>query len=380
LLFAVAWAALVRVEEGEGVRPVFVLAAALAALVLARADGFAMALVFGFYAGVVAWRRGRIGTFALPAGAVALTLAAHVAWRLSMYGYPLPNSVYAKVSGALADRLAFAWKIFPELYPALPALFLLAVLAPGAWAAAARARTNDPALFRFVPPFEVGFPIAWLAYWFFVGGDVFRERFLLVLIPLAAALLARRGRELVSGSFRRVDAVALLFVLLLLVPFHATDLVWPRTTQDRFIELGRFLGAERPGALLAADAAGKVPYYSELETIDMYGLADETIAHVKAKFGVPGHSKSDPAYVLARRPDLVAGWLDPGTQTVNPGLGRRAWTRAGYRLAWLVYTPKGNHPKDLGPEPLVDARKLDAQEVRELWRRDYRYAILEQKR
>jgi hypothetical protein len=185
-----------------------------------------------------------------------------------------------------------------------------------------------------------------------------------------------------------VTAVAALLVL----PWRGAELEGERTHEDRFIRLGRFLGARHPGAVLAADAAGKLPFFSDLPTIDMYGLTDPTIARGPGAFAAPGHSKSDPAYVLGRRPDLIAGWLDPATMTVNPGVGRVAWTRAGYRLALLVHTPKrgvampeGAHDEALdtealAPEPIIEAGGLSWEQVRAHWGRDYRYAVLARER
>ena len=55
-------------------------------------------------------------------------------------------------------------------------------------------------------------------------------------------------------------------------------------------------------------AAGAIPFYSGLPTIDMYGLSDHHIARVPLAEGpwLAGHMKWDNAYVLARRPDLIA--------------------------------------------------------------------------
>jgi len=55
-----------------------------------------------------------------------------------------------------------------------------------------------------------------------------------------------------------------------------------------------------PQAVLAMDDAGLAPYLAERRTIDMLGLNDRHIAHLRGAFG-----KFDLDYVLGQRPDLV---------------------------------------------------------------------------
>jgi hypothetical protein len=63
----------------------------------------------------------------------------------------------------------------------------------------------------------------------------------------------------------------------------------------------------RPGAVLATNTAGTIPYYSGLRTIDMLGLNDVHIAHRNMPMGkgLAGHEKWDAAYVLAQHPDYI---------------------------------------------------------------------------
>ena len=106
---------------------------------------------------------------------------------------------------------------------------------------------------------------------------------------------------------------------------------------DRWIELGRFLGRpEHRGKTIAVDAAGKIPYYSRLAAIDMLGLTDAHIGHQPAATFRVGHNKHDAEYVLARRPDLIATWIDEDLD-LRWDLDRARYEAAGYRLRWLVY-------------------------------------------
>lgn len=59
---------------------------------------------------------------------------------------------------------------------------------------------------------------------------------------------------------------------------------------------------------LAVHAAGILPYYAELPTIDMWGLNDAHIARAPVEglgSGIAGHERADYAYVLGRRPALI---------------------------------------------------------------------------
>jgi hypothetical protein len=102
----------------------------------------------------------------------------------------------------------------------------------------------------------------------------------------------------------------------------------------------------------------------------MLGLNDVHLAHLPARFFEAGHNKYDPDYVLSRRPDLIADWIDPRLD-LRFGLTREKWQGAGYRLESLVFTRK-----DRPPEPLLDVGGLDEPSVVLLIRRGYRYALL----
>jgi hypothetical protein len=75
--------------------------------------------------------------------------------------------------------------------------------------------------------------------------------------------------------------------------------------------------------VLAIDAAGKVPYWSGLYSIDVLGLNDAVIAHEpQARAFLVGHSKFDPEYVFSRRPVLIASYLADGDLNLEHGFTR----------------------------------------------------------
>jgi arabinofuranosyltransferase len=374
LLQIAIWLLVDRAAQGEAVRSGG-LAALVVLSVLARADGFIVPAIAVCYLLVVGRRRE-----AFAAGvALGATLAALVGWRVWYYGYPLPNTYYAKVSGPVGERLLqgtlqlLSIALNGGLLPHLAALVLAAVAGvkrppspyplPEGEGKKERERINR---------FEVVLGLAWLGYWIYVGGDVFAERMLLILFPIGVRLLLDPTLFPLPG--RGVIAVVAGTALFQLIPLLVdTRFGYSVDRYDRWVLVGKHLAQERySGRLLAVDAAGKVPFYSGLRTVDMLGLNDEHIAHLPAQYFEAGHNKHDADYVLSRRPDILADWIDPRLD-LRFGLTREKYERAGYRLEALIFTRKqpgeARPLVEVGPE--TSAGDLDV-----LIRRGYRYALL----
>jgi hypothetical protein len=367
LLVVLTWGALEAGLETGDRRASWILAALAAVAVLSRADGFLIPL---FAAGFCALR-GRRRLAAGIGAAVLLTLALLVAWRLWYYGYPLPNTYYVKVSGDLSDRLASGLGALWQVGTRQGLLVHVGVLACyTAWVFAQRGRRALECL-----PFEVCFGIAWVCYFVYVGGDVLFDRFLVPIFPLGILLALRwsqewSGRPLATA--RLVLLVAALGAANLTPCFADHRMLYLTDKYDRWATLGRYLREQHPGAVLAIDAAGKVPFFSGLRTIDMLGLNDEYLAHSDARpsFRV-GHNKYDPDYVLGRSPDLIAAWTKPNLD-LHWGIDRARYTRAGYRIRYLCSTNR-SPPR----EAIIDVSGFDAAAILWLSGRGYAYAVLE---
>lgn len=236
-----------------------------------------------------------------------LLFGSFLAWRVWYYGYPVPNTFYAKVGGTQAQVLrglnyfqgfaAFAW---PLLLPV--ALGMLAV----------------PFLLRRMPWLAVlaGGILLYTLFAIVVGGDVFIAfRFFAHVAALLCLMAA-------VGLHYAVRPVALRAFLLPLVVggnlwmafTHPYTFDIPKRGDSvtlKGVEVGQWLHAYtagRPQALIATNTAGTIPYYSKRPVIDMLGLNDTQIAHrhmPRMGRGQAGHEKGDGAYVLSRKPDII---------------------------------------------------------------------------
>jgi hypothetical protein len=215
-----------------------------------------------------------------------------------------------------------------------------------------------------------------------IGGDFLGERFLLLQAPIALAGLF--AAKLFPLRASRLTAFWMLGTLLLYqaaVPTNGTirlqELLFGggKLMQGSFwAELGRYLRKHEPDRTLAIDAAGLVPFYSGLYTIDMLGLCDQYVAHLPpSPHFVPGHSKYDPEYLLARRPDLIATWAVNDEGDLSYGLNRGLWSDS-YRLKYLVFCENVLPPP--GSPYVLNASHLTRHQIALHFREGYRYYVL----
>jgi hypothetical protein len=137
-----------------------------------------------------------------------------------------------------------------------------------------------------------------------------------VALALAVWLATHRLRRTRPGA-----ALALL-VACTLLPSGFDPALRTLRAPDPSARLGRIVGLWMhahlpPGTLVATNAAGALPYFSDLPVVDMLGLTDRHIARSAAERSAwIGHERGDAAYVLRRAPDLILfggpeGAVDP---------------------------------------------------------------------
>lgn len=299
---------------------------------LSRPEGLLIAAMVGIALLVAARRstvdsRAELRTTAVALATFALLVAVYVAWRWSYFGYPLPNTFYAKTGGG------FAQAIRGSQYSALFALHFVSpwLLAIGLGLFNG-ARSTQPNPVRGALPLCGAIVIVYTAYICAVGGDYMAMyRFYVPVLPFLYLLFGtalERAIHAAQRSSARATAVKAAVLLGLLgTAFHSTPLEsnWVDKPDlmhgnHRGVELERwyvtrhrligefFARYGRPGESMATGAIGAVGYYSGLSIQDVHGITDSHIAHEGLAqgealgTGLPGHEKADYRYVFAKKP------------------------------------------------------------------------------
>jgi hypothetical protein len=251
-------------------------------------------------------RRDRARTLLITIAGFAILYLPYYVWRYAYYGYPLPNTFYAKV-GATPAQVWRGTRYVGDFIVAYPVSVVMAAF--GAIAGRRREIIRPAALATGI----------FAVYIILVGGDCMPAfRFFAPIAPLICLLAAegvvRLSRKPGASNPRPGLTVVLTAVLVgtsLFTTFGRHGLR-RSVADDTVVRYGRIVGTRlkvmaRPDAVIATNTGGTVPYYSGLKTIDMLGINDLHIAHRKVPMGTgeAGHEKSDGDYVLARSPDYI---------------------------------------------------------------------------
>lgn len=283
----------------------------LACATLLRPDGAVFAVVCGLFALHDAWRgrdMKRLAAWLLP---YVLVVGGHLLWRRAYYGFWLPNTFYAKVSGVWWEQAQHYFGAFfsdYRLHLFLPLLLTVAF---------------------FGKRLHAVFAAAIALYSLFlaaVGGDVFEFRLLVPLLPLAYWLLAESLRWIAGFGWKGALPAALGAAALLTLTWLGTESPDARKKRHGIesiedtrwyagyrIRQGKGLRALIDRGLLPRDlvlatgGAGALPYYTGWTTVDVLGLNDTYVAHLPIeKRGKVAHEKYAPfAYLQERKVALV---------------------------------------------------------------------------
>jgi len=233
-------------------------------------------------------------------------------WKFSYYGDILPNTFYAKAMPSITSPL----RGFCYLY-----LFLLSYLLipfPLLFIPALKRFLNKSNLKMIILTFSI---LLWLLYVVEVGGDFMEFRLIVPILPLLFILIL----WLVFIFIQQKEIQIALVLLVLLGSLHHTfafgKSINPRIMQtieqlngyltyDKWDKIGMVLGRSfhyDQSVIITVGAAGAIPYYSRLKTIDWFGLSDRWIARYGHFQGYrPGHQRIPSLkYLLERKITLV---------------------------------------------------------------------------
>jgi hypothetical protein len=229
-------------------------------------------------------------------------------WRYTYYGWPLPNTLYAKVGSGTDQYIRGLNYIEKFLFEFSGWIFLMILL-----------------VFRKISIYILYLlfiTFSYLLYVIYIGGDGLSiYRFMVPILPFLYLLF----KEGIVSLYEIVSKKKALVVTLIIVSIGA-----PLTVKNSFLNasdrglklvnleaintkgwtmVGKWLAKNAlKGESVALIPAGAIPYYSKLYTIDMVGLNDLNIGHMRLEVmgtGIAGHEKGDGAYVLSRRPTYI---------------------------------------------------------------------------
>ena len=256
----------------------------------------------------------------IDSGAYFLAIGSWVLWRWFYYGELLPNTFHAKVTGG-REQLESGWLTLSDWCLDYP-VFTLTLLGPVTLVCRHSWRRSLVAD-RVVLWAVCG---VWIGYVVLVGGDSMPfHRFLMPIVPLVAVLAGWQLKVwsvLVPRFRRHAFSVLVVLVGIQLVAGQRSDqpmraFVADRTTRVG-LQTGTFLQHVRSSQdLLAVNTAGALPWASQLNSLDMLGLTDATIAHRDLFVTSPrwtGHRRGWGDYVLERRPDVIVWYNTAGAR------------------------------------------------------------------
>jgi arabinofuranosyltransferase len=254
---------------------------------------------------------------------VVIVIGAWLFWKLRYYGDILPNTFYAKTGAMVSMRQGIKYlETYASTYWLFPYAFGLAI--------------GLPALLR--RPRGLAWILVavalWMPYVIAMGGDFMEFRLMVPILPLFAILAAWMVMTL-----RPLAARVALVALTVVGSAHHALRFQPTPEIDSVAELARYVeepasgwitagkalasqfGGAAPPVTIATTAAGAIPFYSGLPTIDMHGLTDPWIARHGFVRGSarPGHRRiATLAYLEQRGVQLVIG--HPRIEPLGPGM------------------------------------------------------------
>lgn len=271
----------------------------------------------------------------IPALTYGVTLAALIGWRLSYFGYPFPNTYYAKVSASTKDNLVRGLVYFHTfLYEYPQAAFAVALSAVSAillllqWKRQGSRIVLTPndkaqAVLLCVIAFGLAIPVL-------TGGDHFIfARFYQCILPLLYASTlnytfwnSHVGHFAINGkAFRFLLTAALCFSIFFVAKATWYDFttvekyVAPRVSPEFFHARNGRTIAEKENETFADYsrypsvgilAAGGFAYIYKGNTVDLMGLNSTLMAHAQpVKHGVRNHASFDVNTFWKLMPDMV---------------------------------------------------------------------------
>jgi arabinofuranosyltransferase len=238
-------------------------------------------------------------------------------FKYMYYGQIIPNTFYAKGVTDISMNLLLGFKYLALCIGTRLYIFIFILFVP-----------FKKVYKDFKQSYLILFTFVYILYILFVGGDwMIANRFFVPIIPFLYILsaigmvYAVRKITMIGSRYKTLKqkiiniGVPILGVLLFAVTLSLLEYKELIINDENYkyehqwSMFGKWLKMNvSPNTVIAVGPAGKIPYYSELYTIDMWGLNNDYISKTRSKRLQAGHKKFDFEYVLSLNPEFIIGY------------------------------------------------------------------------
>ena len=290
-------------------------------LTLTRPEGFLFFILFAVvkFFPEMNWRR--LASWAAP---YIFFIAVYSIWKLAYFGDILPNTFYAKTGRGIMQYVGGLFYTYAYFKNYGGIFLLLLIFLPLFYLIGRDYSAKKPVALLIISV------SIWILYNIYKGHDPLPSfRFFVLILPfiyLLAAIGLRIFHEAVvflaaktrwPGFLANAVVSAIVGLLIFnnfLIAYLSTNdhpklrgyqiQISEMNANLEFAPVGKLLKQIAPAdARIAVIDAGAIPYYSELYTIDRWGLIDPHIARVKERG--PLGEKFDADYILEQRPEFI---------------------------------------------------------------------------
>jgi len=296
---------------------------------LTRIDGVVFIPPFLIFAYIYTPKTERVKTLTRLVVPFFVIYLIYTIWRISYFGYFIPNTVAAKNCSSILYRIFNGVRYISNYFVTYGTLIILFIAAFNAFITAVVKKIDTisikkvyTALKETFLPEEVLLLLVtgtYICFIIFIGGDWMPTgRFLYVIIPPFVILGLSLWQRHIKETFLQLNSKIgiSLFFIACIICFYNSFLVYDHIPEVRvwknqitgLAEIGQWLNSSLPeSTIVAVTANGSLSYHSKLPTIDMHGLTDEHIGRKGKRLsrGVSGQTTRDYEYVVSQKPQIV---------------------------------------------------------------------------